>query len=127
MGRRWFQYVDDYGDPHAVELDEQNTELVNSTADEAAASVPGNTLPRTITPRTVRFNSPDGLYSRSVVLLGNTAESLAAVPTSLQFVTREGAVTMLLTSYIGERQRIVTALDTRQTDGDTEIFGIQPV
>jgi len=126
MGRRWFGYIDDYGELYAVELDETNTEAVNATADESPAQVPSNTLPRTITPRTVRYNDSAGLFSRSVVLLGNTPASLNGVPLTVTFDTKGGPIEMQLTSYIGERQRIVTATDTRQLDGDEEVYGVTP-
>jgi len=126
MGRRWFGYVSDNGELYAVELDEANTEAVNSALDEAPTQVPSNRLPAGMEPRTVRFNSPNGLYSRKVVLLGNTPASLNAVPLEVEFATKDGPVNMFLTSYIGERNRFVTAEDTMQLNGDAEVFGAAP-
>lgn len=126
MGKRWFGYVDDFGELYAIELDEQNTELVNTTADADPGNVPTAFLPTGVVPRTLRYNSVDGLYTRTVVLLGNTPESLAAAPGLVTFPTKAGDIAMQLTSYIGERQRFVTQTDTRQTDGDTESFTPAP-
>lgn len=126
MGRRWFGYVDDFGQAYAVELDESNTELVNPSTAEAGTQVPTLTLPRTVQPRTLRYNDTSGLFSRSVVFLSPSADDLAAAPGVVTFDTKGGPIEMQLTSYIGEKQRFVTATDTRQLDGDEEVFGVTP-
>lgn len=126
MGKRFFQYVDDYGTAYAIELDEDNVELVNAPAATNPALVPANALSRFTVPRTLRYNSSDGLYSRKVIFLSNTPQALAAAPLLVQFPTKDGDIPMQLTAYIGERQRIVPGSDTRQTDGDLEVYAATP-
>lgn len=126
MGRRWFGYLDDFGQVYAVQLDEKNVELVNAPSATAPANVPGVRRPEGLTLRYARYNSSDGLYSRSVTILSNTPEALAGIPPVVEFPTSDGTIAMQLTSYIGERQQFVTTTDTRQLDGDLENYGVAP-
>lgn len=117
---RYFNYVDDADNQWAVLRDEGNTEAVNATGTTAAPAADTPVLSRAIEPRTVRYNSSDGLTSMQAILLANTAAAINTLPGTVT-VNRQGTnVILYLTSYIGERQRFVPIIDTQQQDGDAE-------
>lgn len=122
---RFFLYIDDLGRDWAINRDESSTELVNGAAATVVPSTAASILigKGSIEPRYLNYNSANGLLRRKVVFLSNTPEALASAPVVISVPTEAGALSLQLTSYVGERQRFVPQTDTRQTDGDSETSG----
>jgi hypothetical protein len=115
--KRWFNYDDDFGVTYAIERDESLTEAVNDTA-ATTPSGGADVLPRSVEPRVANYNSADGRFRRTVTIL--TPGRVPDTPLAISLTQAAEAVTMQLTSIIGEKRRVVTSTDTLQTDGDVE-------
>jgi hypothetical protein len=68
--KRWFRYTTDEGSVYALNIDESNTELVNTVAEAQAIIVAGTRpLPRGINARFVMLSSDDNLVKRKCFIL----------------------------------------------------------
>ena len=117
---RWFRYVADDGVPYAVNRDESNTEIVNLVADTSAV-IPTAVLPKNLTPRSIRYATPDGKATRDIIVL-----SLARF-TAINGVTAitagagdiDSGFTFTVRSKKGETiSRIPVTADSGKDDGD---------
>lgn len=67
--RRWFRYLDDAGNPFAIQADESNVELINDVASTASNVNALNPLPKGIKPRKVYLQDPTGTIARVIPVL----------------------------------------------------------
>lgn len=108
-----YVYTDDVGATWTIRRDASLTTVINVSPAPTNAGAGSDTLPQGIEPRYVNYNSADGRVRRKAVLLSPTAAALLAVPDLINVVVEgQGGVDLFLTSYIGERRRIVPGVDT---------------
>jgi hypothetical protein len=118
----WRTYTGDNGTGYSVFRDESNAESITSTSGAAtllSALVPGNPgLSQLIRPRYVNAQLSTNAAIRKRFIVGTIAifGAIAAGTTITENTTP--ALVWNVTGKVGERQRIPTAVDTGQTDGD---------
>jgi hypothetical protein len=115
----WRTYTNDAGTASSVFRDESNAESLVGTAPLLTAFVAGNPgLSALIKPRYVntQFQGDPTRRKRFIVGLLATYNLIGAGSTVVEAGTNGG--TWIVTGKVGEKQRIPTAVDTGQTDGD---------
>lgn len=128
--KRWFVYVTDQGDRFGYLADESNVEAINGTAanDPSNANAPKYGLPGGITPRTITYQSADGL--RTITIPALTQAVYNAIPANNRTIpnigatgtpnTSEGQGNLIFVRKNCEKARLPKfRVDTGITDGDT--------
>jgi len=117
--RKWFVYTDDTGTDYAINLDESNTEAVNSTGLGFPADGPTAAVPKNIKPREIFYSNAARTRTIRCVALTPTIYTGAisgGVDTIVDPIAGTG--NLALSRANGERRRIPTPLDTGLDDGD---------
>lgn len=118
--RKWFVYEDDLNQVFAINLDESNTEAVNSTSGDFEGGNLPNAVPRNIKPREVFYTNPARTRTIKCICLTQTIYNgvvQGGVPTIPDPITPSGPALGLIRAN-GERRRLPIPLDTGLTDGD---------
>lgn len=116
---KYFVYTDDNAQTWAIRMDESNGEAVGNDDYDAADVGILYEIPRNIKPRYATYRTPDGRYSRRVVVC-DPAATAATLPGGLVVQDGSGGTAVANFSFIqGERfVRIPVDVDTGIDDGD---------
>ena len=128
--KRWFVYVTDNGDRFGLLADESNVEAINGNAanDPNNANAPRYGLPGGIKPRTITYQSNDGL--RTITIPALTQAVYNAIPANNRTIpnigatgtpnANEGQGDLVFIRKNCEKARLPKfRVDTGITDGDT--------
>jgi hypothetical protein len=118
--KKWFVYTDDAGTDYAINLDESNTEAVNSTGlTYPTTGGPTDSLPRNIKPREIFYSNATRTRTIRCVALTQTIYA-GAIAGGVATITDPiaGTGNLALSRANGERRRVPTPLDTGLDDGD---------
>lgn len=115
---KYFRYQSDNGQTYGIKADESNGEAIGN-ADLTAADVGVTGLPRNIRERFAVYRSADGKYTRKIPVC-QRARPNSDLPASISIDPGDAAgnVTVFLAYTRGERETVITPVDSGLDDGD---------